>query len=429
MERMDAVCPPARGVVAGAPAPEDVDNIAADAAAALMTDAAATAATDDVAAVQSPAAIAPAEGIAKVIRTFNAVEIAVIMVAVLAAIAAARVAEPFLVPVLAGILLSYTLRPLVSALESVHVPRIAGAALVITALVALISATVWAIRDDVNGALAELPSAARKLRVAAVKASRESPGPMTHMKEAAAELDRAAAEAAGKSPALAAAAAQGPGGVGAEIQSFITEQSSKALVVVSEIFVAIMLAFFLLASGDTFRRKVAHLAGASLARRRVTVEALNEIDAQIQAYMMTLLIANSLVALTTWGALALLGLPNAGMWGAIVGALHVIPYAGTVIAAAAVGVAAFLQQGSITDAMLAMGVIVVIAALIGIGLTTWMQGRACRMNAVAAFIGVLFFGWLWGGWGLLLGVPLLAVLKSVSDRVEFLHPVSELLGD
>jgi predicted PurR-regulated permease PerM len=94
-----------------------------------------------------------------------------------------------------------------------------------------------------------------------------------------------------------------------------------------------------------------------------------------------------------------------------------------------VGVAAFLQQGSITDAMLAMGVIVVIAALIGIGLTTWMQGRACRMNAVAAFIGVLFFGWLWGGWGLLLGVPLLAVLKSVSDRVEFLHPVSELLGD
>jgi predicted PurR-regulated permease PerM len=318
------------------------------------------------------------------------------------------------------------LRPLVSALESMHVPRIASAALVIAALVTLISATIWVVRDDVNAALSELPSAARKLRVAAVKASRESPGPMAHMKEAAQELDRAAAEAAGK-PASAAAPANG--GVGAEIQTFITDQSSKALIVVSEIFVAIMLAFFLLASGDTFRRKVAHLAGASLARRRVTVEALNEIDAQIQAYMVTLLVANSLVALATWGALALLGLPNAGMWGAIVGALHVIPYAGTLVAAAAVGIAAFLQQGSIADAMMAMGVIVVIAALIGVGLTTWMQGRACRMNAVAAFIGVLFFGWLWGGWGLLLGVPLLAVLKSISDRIDFMHPVSELLGD
>ena len=49
------------------------------------------------------------------------------------------------------------------------------------------------------------------------------------------------------------------------------------------------------------------------------------------------------------------------------------------------------------------------------------------MNPVAVFIGVLFFGWLWGGWGLLLGVPILAVLKSIADRVESLQPVSELL--
>ena len=62
------------------------------------------------------------------------------------------------------------------------------------------------------------------------------------------------------------------------------------------------------------------------------------------------------------------------------------------------------------------------------GLTTWMQGRAARMNPVAVFIGVLFFGWLWGGWGLLLGVPILAVLKSIADRVEAMHPISELLG-
>ena len=50
------------------------------------------------------------------------------------------------------------------------------------------------------------------------------------------------------------------------------------------------------------------------------------------------------------------------------------------------------------------------------------------MNAVAVFVGVLFFGWLWGGWGLLLGLPIIAVVKSISDRVEFLNPVSELLS-
>ncbi len=88
----------------------------------------------------------------------------------------------------------------------------------------------------------------------------------------------------------------------AQFQEFVQEQSGKALGVITEIFVALLLALFLLAAGDTFRRKVAKIAGASLARRRVTVEVLNEIDGQIQAYMMTLLIANVLIALATWGA-------------------------------------------------------------------------------------------------------------------------------
>jgi predicted PurR-regulated permease PerM len=145
--------------------------------------------------------------------------------------------------------------------------------------------------------------------------------------------------------------------------------------------------------------------------------------------MLTILIANVLIALATWGGLSLLGLPNAGMWGAVTGVLHVIPYAGTVLAAVAVGVASFLHTGGLSEAMLAVGVIVVIAVVIGMGVMTWMQGRAARMNPVAVFVGVLFFGWLWGGWGLLLGMPLLAVLKSIADRVEAMRPISELLGD
>jgi predicted PurR-regulated permease PerM len=230
----------------------------------------------------------------------------------------------------------------VSLLERARVPRVAAAALVIAVLVSLITATGYAIRDDVNEAVAELPAAARKLRVAAVQSARESPGPMTHVKEAAAELDRAALEAAGKAPA-AVAAPPAPAGVEAQFQRFVAQESNNALLVVSQFLVALLLAFFLLAAGDTFRRKVAKLAGASLSRRRVTVEVLNEIDEQIQAYMMTLLVANVLIALATWGALWLLQVPNAGMWAAVTGVLHFIPYAGTAVAASAVGIAAFVD--------------------------------------------------------------------------------------
>lgn len=356
---------------------------------------------------------------------FTVTEITLVVIGICATIAIARMAEPFLVPVVMGILLSYTLRPLVSLLERVRVPRFAAATLVIAILVSMISATGYAIRDDVNDWVAELPAAARKLRHTVATSARQSPGPMTNMKAAAEELDKAAAEAAGK-PAPVPEPPKAS--VSAQFQEFVQEQSGKALSVLAEIFVALLLALFLLAAGDTFRRKIAKIAGASLARRRVTVEVLNEIDGQIQAYLMTLLIANILIALATWGALLLMHVPNAGALGAMTGIVHVVPYAGTVVAAVAVGVATFVETGSFGDAVVAMTVIVGIAAAIGMGLTTWMQGRAAHMNPVAVFVGLLFFGWLWGGWGLLLGVPILTVLKSIADRVEAMQPISELLS-
>ncbi len=382
---------------------------------------------------RSAAAPSPVEAVAlpplpQLAPKLTAIEIAVLAMAIILVVAAAKVAEPFLVPVVAGILLSYALRPLVTTLERFRVPRMAASMVVISVLVSLLAGVAYAIRDDVNAAVAELPGAARKLRVAVVESARETPNAMTHVKEAAAELDRAAAEASGKSPSAVAAATVPPAGVAAAFQSFVEQQSGKAMLVMSEVLFAFLLAFFLLAAGDTFRRKVARIAGESLSRRRVTVEVLNEIDSQVQRYLVTLLVANILIALATWGALAVMGLPNAGMWGAVTGVLHVIPYAGAALATAGVGVAMFLHSGSLGLALVAMLVVLAIATAIGIGLTTYMQGRASKMNAVAVFVSVLFFGWLWGGWGLLLGFPLLAVLKSISDRVESMHAVSELLS-
>jgi len=119
-------------------------------------------------------------------RRYSATQVALIVIATIASIAAAHVAEPFLVPLVMGILLSYTLRPLVSLLELAHLPRFPAAALVVALLIALISATAYTLRDDVNDWVAELPSAARKLRYAVADSERQSPGPMSHMKAAAA---------------------------------------------------------------------------------------------------------------------------------------------------------------------------------------------------------------------------------------------------
>ena len=70
----------------------------------------------------------------------------------------------------------------------------------------------------------------------------------------------------------------------------------------------------------------------------------------------------------------------------------------------------------------------VVSGLIGFAFMTWLQSRFARVNAAVLFIALLFFGWLWGVWGLLLGAPLMAIAKVIFDRVESLKPAGEALG-
>jgi predicted PurR-regulated permease PerM len=58
----------------------------------------------------------------------------------------------------------------------------------------------------------------------------------------------------------------------------------------------------------------------------------------------------------------------------------------------------------------------------------WLTSRTSRLNTVVVFVGMLAWGWLWGVWGLLLGTPILMVIKAVCDRVDELKGLGELMG-
>jgi predicted PurR-regulated permease PerM len=126
--------------------------------------------------------------------------------------------------------------------------------------------------------------------------------------------------------------------------------------------------------------------------------------------------------------MAALGLEQAGVWGVAAGVLHFIPYLGPLLLAFVSGVAAFLQFGTLLDALLIAGASLLVAGAVGMVFMTWLQSRFASVNAAVLFIALLFFGWLWGVAGLLLGAPLVAIAKVVCDRIESLKPVGELLG-
>ena len=184
----------------------------------------------------------------------------------------------------------------------------------------------------------------------------------------------------------------------------------------------------MLASGDSFRRKLAKIAGPTFARRRVTVQALDEIGTQIHRYLLVQLFTSALVGLVTWIAFALIGLEHAAVWGVVAGLLNFVPYLGSLVVAGGASLVAFVQFGSLDMALAVAAIVLGIHVVSGNLLTPWLTSRTNRLNAVCVFVGVLAFGWLWGVWGLLLGVPVLTSLKAVCDRVEGLQPIGELLG-
>jgi predicted PurR-regulated permease PerM len=142
-----------------------------------------------------------------------------------------------------------------------------------------------------------------------------------------------------------------------------------------------------------------------------------------------LLTTNLLVALLTWIAFRWIGLDNAGAWAVAAGLLHIVPYLGPGVTAAATGMAAFMQFDSFAMALLVAGASLGIATVVGTFVATWMIGRIASMNSAAIFISLLFWGWLWGVWGMLLSIPIIVIVKVVSEHVDPLHPIAELLGD
>jgi predicted PurR-regulated permease PerM len=191
----------------------------------------------------------------------------------------------------------------------------------------------------------------------------------------------------------------------------------------------LLLVLFLLLSGDTFKRKLMRLSGPSLSKRKITVAILDDIDRSIQNYMLTLLFANALLGLLTWIVFRSIGLENAGAWAVAAGVLHFIPYLGPALTAIGTGMAGFLQFESLSMAMLVAVSSLAIATLVGMVLVTWMCGKMSKMNTTAVFVALLFWGWLWGVWGLLFAIPIMGMVKVFAERVDDLHPLAELLSE
>lgn len=363
--------------------------------------------------------------------TVDAQGLALIVLSTIAVVFAIEWAQSFFIPLLLGILLAYTLNPLVVWLEWIKIHRVIGASLVIVAVVCTLVFGAYSLRGQIQTIIEQLPEAADQLSRNLARMGEGQLGAMQKVQTAANQLEQAASQATGipaasKKPATRVVI-DDPSAF--KVGNVLWAGSMGVVGYIVQATMVLFLVFFLLLSGDTYKRKLVRLTGPSLSNKKITVQILTDINHSIQSYMFMLLITNTLVGLLAWIAFRWIGLDNAGAWAVAAGLLHIIPYLGPGLTAIATGMVAFMQFESFTMVLLVSGIWLVIAITVGTFVTTWMTGRIAKMNSAAVFISLLFWGWLWGVWGMLLGVPIIVIVKVISEHIKQLQPVAELLGD
>jgi predicted PurR-regulated permease PerM len=349
-----------------------------------------------------------------------------ILIAVLVTIFALNWAQPVLVPLVLGLIVSYALSPIVDRLERVSIPRGLSAAVLLLSIIGGIGAAAVSMQDEAVSLIETLPEAVKKFQQTARVEWDGSRDTIDKMQKAADELGRATEAATPAPRGVTRVQIQKPK---FDIRQYLWTTVSGGVSAIGATLLVIFLAYFLLASGDTFRRKWVTLSGPTLSRRRVTVQVMDEIAHQIQRYLGVQVFTSALVGLASGLAFWAVGLENAAVWGVAAGVLNLVPYVGALVTTAGTALVAFFQFGTTGMAIGVASISLVINTLEGYWLTPWLSGRASRMNAVVVFSGLLFWAWLWGGWGLVLGLPIMMVFKAICDHVEDLKPVGEFMAE
>lgn len=344
----------------------------------------------------------------------------ILVLTILAVVAALKYARDALIPITLAVFLGYALMPLVMWLKRrLRVPLTLGAAVALLLVVGGVGLGTTLVQPQVGAFLDTIPKATQKLKVVLHRTSLDRASAVRKLTTAADELVQAAAETPASAPTTAAAF---------NLREYLWTGIGKMAGMVAQGVIVLALSYFLLISGQDFKRKLVRVSGDRLRHKKLTVQILDEIDLQIQRYLVIQITTSAAVGLFTGLAFFAIGLDNALFWGIIAAVLHLIPYVGPTMVIGAAALFAYVQFSALHSVLLIVGSATAIAVFIGLVVVPWLMQRVGQMNAVATFATLIVWDWLWGVPGLLLGVPIMMAVMVIAERSELLRPLAEFLS-
>ena len=370
----------------------------------------------------SPAATPLRPAVAPVVERSNRlIAIALATLAGIASVWFLSFGRGILVPLSFAVFLAISLMPPVQRLSRWGVPCALSAALVMLVVSGLVALVIDRTRGDVMQLLDEVPPATQFLRHE-VERNLDEPGSLAHRLKALVDLPQAS------NPKPSSSRGHAPVPV-APAPAPVSSVAAGTLQVVSftgELAAVLFLVFLLLASSHRLQPDRSSETDEPVASPTV-ISSFTQLTRAMHRYLGVVVLTNTVLGAAVWGVFHLLGVDRAGAWGLTAGLLHFVPYVGAAAFTLGAALLASIQFDSLADGLLVGGSGLVLSALIGVVLQTWLLGRSVRMNTVAVFVSLMVWGWLWGLPGLLLSTPLTVSIKVVCRNLGALHWLAALL--
>lgn len=332
---------------------------------------------------------------------------------VLACLYTLRTAREFLLPLVIGVMLYFLLVPAVRLLKRGGLPASAGAAVVVLSLLCVVGLGGYALSWPATTWMARAPDGLRRVETKLKPILRE----VEKLTRTAQQMEDITTSATpGEAPEVQV---KEPGIGAAFVGGMQTFLAAAAIV--------LTLVYFLLASGDTVLRKIVQ-ASPRLVDRERAVDIAREMEQQISSYLLVTTLINVAFGIVVAATLWLMGMPNPVLWGVVAAVTNFIPYLGSLICTAFIGLAAIVAFEDIWWALLVPTVFFLINTLEGYVITPLIMGRRFTLEPTLLFVALSFWWFVWGIPGALLAVPMMAAFKIFCERVESLQPIAAFLG-
>ena len=359
---------------------------------------------------------------------FNAVAVVILTLGIGAILI---VAKDILVPVALAVLLSFALSPIANRLQRLGAPG--AVAVIVPLLLALlfIAILITAIAGQTADLASKLPAYRSTImeKIHGVDALFGGRGDFSRAFEVIQEAlqNLGAVDASGALSAVKATPLVVAVDHGSTALEKVGAYASPLLQPLALATIVFLLTGFMLAQRRDLRNRAIKLLGTDDIQQ--TTAAFDDAGYRVGRLLLTQLLLNTIFGAVIALSLAIIGVPNALLWGALAGVLRFIPYIGPIVGLVPPLLVAFAFDPSWAPFLATLGAFVVVEGVTGQVIEPMVYGHSSGLSPFAVVVSALVWAFLWGPLGLVLATPLticLVVLGRHFPRLEF---IETLLGD